>query len=281
MSNIENNTFDISILNKLKKMKTFTYEGTLDDATFKNIGKLKAVTNLNIINYQEGNINLKPLKNLKLTKLSVDCNDNIEVKNYIVPKTLNYFASTLKELSIGYCYFDDKENLSSLTKVTTLNKIGLIESDFYKKAATLKNLKSIELVFDSDVPAKEKVNIDISGLKSIPKLTNLKLNGIYSRYRDRYRLNVGTLKELKHLKSLYLDFISLSQSNIDEISEMKSIEGLSFVGCVLLEDENEVTPTYDSLINLKNLLNTLLILSQRKRFMLNKYSKMSQNSFTH
>jgi len=264
ISNTENNTFDITILNKLKKMTTFTYEGILDDAALKNIAKLTAVTNLNIKNIQDGNVNLKPLKKLKLTKLSVECNRNEENKNYIVPKTLNYFASTLKELSLDYCYIDNKENLSSLTKVTTLNASGTIESDFYKKAATLKNLKSLELFINSDIPAKEKVIIDVSGLKLIPKLTNLKLEGAYSRYRDRYELKVGSLKELKHLKSLYLNFISLSQENIDEISKMKSIEGLSFVGNSLNEDKNDVTPSYDSLINLKNNLKYLTFSFPRK-----------------
>jgi len=254
ISNAENNTFDITILNKLKKMKTLTYEGTINDTTLKNIAKLTAVTNLNIKHYQYGNVNLKPLKNLKLTKLSVECYEDVENKSYIVPKTLNYFASTLKELSINYCYFDNKENLSSLTKVTKLEIGGYINSDFYKKAATLKNIKSLELFFDSDIPLKEKVTIDISGLKLIPNITALKLKGAYTRYRDRFGIEVGILKELKHLKSLYLDFISLSQKNIDEISKMKSIEGLTFIGNYLVKDENGVTPNYNSLINLRNKL---------------------------
>eukprot|EP00833_Pecoramyces_ruminatium_P001469 jgi/Orpsp1_1/1175501/evm.model.c7180000054105.2 len=52
-----------------------------------------------------------------------------------------------------------------------------------------------------DVEPKDVYTIDITDLKSAPKLTELSLNSAYSRYRDNTRIKYDTLKGLKKLKS--------------------------------------------------------------------------------
>jgi len=258
--NESNVDLDLSILKKLKKMKTFLYSGEINDTILKSISKLTTITDLTIENTGNGNLNLKPLKNLKLKKLDVNCNNvDSDSANYITPKTLSVFASTLKELYIGDCLIDKKENLSSLTKVTYLNANGWIDSTLYKKAAAMKSVKTIRLYIQkTNVGMRDIYEIDVSDLQSAPKLVELQISSALSRYRDRVRVKVGSLKGFKQLKSLYFHAIAFTQENIDEISKMKNLESLTFNGDPLVDDEEtEVTPTYDSLVNLKSNLKYL------------------------
>jgi len=256
--NTLNVTADYSILKKLKKLTTLTYEGELNDATLKSISKISSVTNLNVQSSVSGNVNLKSLKNLKLKKLTVGChNHEVEDKNYLVKKTLNNFASTLKDLTIVDCLIDKKEDFTSLTKVTTFNADGWIDKNLFKKVAAMPSVKIINLYFQKlDVEPSDIYTIDITDFKSASKLTELYLSSAYSRYRDHTRIKYDTLKGLKKLKKLHLDHIALDQKNIDEISNIKTIESLNFEGCPLLS-EGEVLPTYDSLLKRKSTLKYL------------------------
>jgi len=256
--NTLNVTADYSILKKLKKLTTLTYEGDLNDATLKSISKISSVTNLNVQSSVSGNVNLKSLKNLKLKKLTVGChNHEVEDKNYLVKKTLNNFASTLKDLTIVDCLIDKKEDFTSLTKVTTFNADGWIDKNLFKKVAAMPSVKIINLYFQKlDVEPSDIYTIDITDFKSASKLTELYLSSAYSRYRDHTRIKYDTLKGLKKLKKLHLDHIALDQKNIDEISNIKAIESLSFRECSLLS-EDDLVPTFDSLLNLKKNLKNL------------------------
>jgi len=257
--NTLNVTADYSILKKLKKLKTFNYEGILDDVTLKSISKLTSVTDLTVESTVSGNVDLKSLKGLKLQTLTVNChNYNVEDSNYLVSKTLNNFANTLKELIIADCLIDDNEDLSKLTKVNRIIASGWIDKRLYKKVAAMKSVKYIRFYYQKkDVGIKDIYEIDVSDLKSAPKLTELEISSALSRYRDRNRVKVGSLSGFKKLKSLYFHAIGITQENIDEISKIKNIESLTFNGCSTVTSDDGVEPTYDSLVNLKSSLKYL------------------------
>jgi len=259
-----NVTADLSILKKLKKLTTFTYHGTLDDKVMKDISTLSKVNDLSI--FSNNNVNFKPLKSLKLKKLYVNCCYQSEVDYSIVPNTLSSLAKTLKELTISSCLIDDKEDLSSLTKVTDVSAYGMIDSKLLKKIAAMKAVKTVFLYYQKlNKGIRDVYEIDVSDLVSAPKLTELDISTGLTKYRNRIRIKAGTLKGFRKIKTLYFHCIGLKQEVIDEISNMKTIETLEFNGCPLVSDlETNVEPTYDSLINLKRNLKYLYFAFPKK-----------------
>jgi len=263
-SNVED--FDLSILKKLKNLKKLIYIGELNSTVLKSISKIKSITDLEIESNVDGNVDVKPLKGLKLKSLSINCNniDN-DVANYVVPKTISIFAKTLKNLYINDCLIDANEDLSSLTKVTNVGANGWIDKTIFKKIAAMKSVKSAFFYFQKlGVGIKDIYEIDVSDLQSAPKLTELSLSSALSRRRGRVRVKVGSLKGFKNLKSLYFHALGLTEGNINEISKMKNLESLSFNGDPLYHDndvdddeENESIVNYDALVNLKKNLKYL------------------------
>jgi len=138
-----------------------------------------------------------------------------------------------------------------------MQMVGLIKK-FIKKIAAMKSVKTIRFYYQKlDVGMKDIFEIDVSDLKSAPKLTELELSSGIRRYRDRTRVKVGSLKGFKKLKSLYFHAIGLTQENIDEITKMKNIESLTFNGCPTVAINDDVKPTYDKLVKLKSNLKYL------------------------
>jgi len=263
--NVEN--LDLSILKKLKNLKKLTYIGELNSTILKSISKIKSITELDVDSNVNGNVDVKPLKGLKLETLSINCNNiDTDVANYIVPKTISTFAKTLKNLNIGDCLIDDKEDLSSLTKVNNVNAFGWIDNKIFKKIAAMKSVKNVYFYFQKlGVGIKDKYVIDVSDLQSAPKLTELSISSALSRYRGRVRVKVGSLKGFKKLKSLYFHAVGLTEGNINEISKIKTLESLSFNGDPLyfdhdVDEDEEIesyTVIYDALVNLKSSLKYL------------------------
>jgi len=257
--NTLNVTADYSILNKLNNLTKLTYDGVLEDAYLKSISKLTHVTDLTLESSVDGNVNLKSLKGLKLQKLTVECN-NVEIgdSNYLVKKTLNTFASTLKELTLNSCFINKNEDFSSLTKLNTFNAAGWLDKNLIKKISDMPALKKVYIYFDKyDIGDSDIYTIDVTDLKSASKLNELILDTYNDSLNpDQTRLKHGALKGLKKLKNLDLGRIALDQENIDEISNIKAIESLSFRECPLLS-EDDLVPTFDSLLNLKKNLKNL------------------------
>jgi len=214
-----NSELDLSPLKKLKKLEylNLKYVKSTNYSYLSNLENLKELT-LHCKGFQ----NTEPLKKLsRLKYFSFYQKDTTPVllvlPDSILTLSINFIRTSnlkglsnlkhLENLSIQNCHFLDFTSFPNFPKLHDL----IIRKSNFNKVSTLTHLESLSMLSLSDCTIK-----DYSNLQRIDKLNEL------------YILN-GNLQSISQLVNLNLIYLNISNADISDIQNLKSIPTLESI----------------------------------------------------
>lgn len=225
-----NKISDIKPLKKLSSLRTLHLDGN----EIKDFSPLYDIDSLSMLTIGQMDISASQLKELK-AKLpnciiySDDAKEDvIEIK--LGGKT---FKNNVKELDLSGC---DVHDITLLSACTKLEKLDLSDNSISDISALvdLPSLKELDI-------SNNRIS-DISPLMSVPKLEYLNLSGnrikSVAALQDLSRLtelnvsgnelgSIAAIGRLTNLKTLWMDKVSLSDADLEELYNLKNLKKLS------------------------------------------------------
>jgi len=287
--NVNLKQFSIDELSECTNLKTLELyrTGFSKDIDFTPLKKLNNVTKIKLSNSHSFETVKRYFDPLFITYF-----DNLNSLNLIeytfTQENINYITSltNLKELTFGYCGFDEKVTLDNISNVKTLEKLSILGttehcseevdlfSDYYcpltvipKSIFTLSGLKELSITDQSE----SDITIELPSLIDINKLTNLEFLDLHGNSLSTIPSSIGDLNKLINLdisdnkltelpssfgNLTSLEKLVLGKNNINELpSSFGNLSSLKYLDIQNEYSDNEksLNSLPDSFGNLKNL----------------------------
>lgn len=225
-----NKISDITPLKKLSSLRTLHLDGN----EIKDFSPLYDIDSLSMLTIGQMDISASQLKELK-AKLPNCIIYSDDAKEDVVEIKLGgkTFKNNVTELDLSGC---DVHDITLLSACTKLEKLDLSDNSISDISALvdLPNLKELDI-------SNNRIS-DISPLMSVPKLEYLNLSGnrikSVAALQDLSGLtelnvsgnelgSIAAIGRLTNLKTLWMDKVSLSDADLEELYNLKNLKKLS------------------------------------------------------
>lgn len=228
------------------------YAHDLNETALNKIGSLVSLEQLYLDTYST-EIDLTPLENLKnLVEFALEgVYDFYNKDRNTVTKSCFSEFKNLKKISLSDWLFsqDALEDIATLKNVENLTYYGLVKPDILEAFGSLSSLKTMYIYTRSS-----EQEIDLSPLHKLEELEKLEFECRVHKVRTvSYGFAENTLGGLKHLKTLNLYGFTFDNYTAVDISNMPSIEEITFERCAYGQADN-----FESLVKINDHLKTLI-----------------------
>jgi len=226
------------IENKNGKITTLdVYAANTNLDVIETIGSFTTLKNLTL-EISSASIDITPLKDLK-NLVEFNLNGGYDFynkrKNKLIGSDFSNFKK-LKKLYLGDYVFtqDVLDDFANLSSVEDLVFYGIIEENVLEAIGSLSSLKTLFVYVRST-----DRELDLSPLNKLEYFEKLEMECRVHKVRStHYSFANNSVGGLKHLKSMTLYGFSFSEHTAEDISNMESIEELTFRRCQYFEGIN-------------------------------------------
>jgi len=229
------------------EITSLNFFGNVKEVILPSLSSMKSLEELIISHEYYEEIDLSPIKELEnLTTLDVSCYSLARKSRYgSITKDSLSGLKNLENLYLRGCAISEEEDFTGFTNLKDFYFSSIFEQDFVDKIANITSLEKVSLYVDLNSPV-----VDFTPLHLIGNLTSLDLNS--HPYKTSFILNLTDFQYFDQLKQLTISHYPITQKNIDDFSDMNSLEELNLSSCYFDEDIN-----YEPLVNITDHLTSL------------------------